>query len=180
MQQLMDLAEVENQRSEERIMARMVEFELELTSQMTSKVAAIDEAKTSLVTLVSRMADLNNKTVALLGAANPGTSNTLIGNARLRIVGGTQCRGRLEVFHEGSWGTVCDDEFYDVDARAVCKAMGLPFAHAYDIHGFGGGTGPILLDNVGCIDHLDTWSCSHRGWGVHDCTHAQDVGVHCA
>jgi len=47
-------------------------------------------------------------------------------SAGVRLVGddrGTE--GRLEVRHDGSWGTVCDDNFNDAAARVACYQLGL-------------------------------------------------------
>ena len=44
----------------------------------------------------------------------------------VRLSGGTlQHMGRLEVFHSGQWGTVCNDHFGLVNAEVVCKELGL-------------------------------------------------------
>ena len=47
---------------------------------------------------------------------------------------------------------------------------------------FGRGTGPLLLDRLGCTGREQTLlSCSHRGLGVtsYYCGHDDDVGVRC-
>ena len=46
--------------------------------------------------------------------------------ATVRLAGsGLLYEGRLEVYYNGAWGTVCDDDFENVDATVACKSLGL-------------------------------------------------------
>ncbi|XP_071476063.1 scavenger receptor cysteine-rich domain-containing protein DMBT1-like [Diadema antillarum] len=98
------------------------------------------------------------------------------------VEGGTYHEGRVEIYHDGAWGTVCDDEWDDDDARVVCRQLGYSTSYARAVSGgtYGQGTGSILLDNVEC----DGWesslaSCSSDGWYSHNCGHWEDAGVRC-
>ena len=100
----------------------------------------------------------------------------------LRLVGGTwNGEGRVEVFHNGVWGTVCDD-FWDInDAEVVCRELGyLGAASAPQRAYFGAGSGQIWLDNVACQgNETSIVQCQHNGWGVENCGHREDASVIC-
>ncbi|NXQ81400.1 C163A protein, partial [Nyctibius grandis] len=103
----------------------------------------------------------------------------------LRLVGGGgRCAGRVEVKHEGEWGSVCNYDF-DWDARwaaVVCRQLGCgPVAKASVYAPFGKGTGRIWLQPFFCRgSEAVLQDCPHFGWGQHFCGHERDVGVTCA
>ena len=88
--------------------------------------------------------------------------------------------GRLEVMHDGVWGTVCDDSFGSQSAAVVCRMLGLRGGEAKASAALGAGSGQIWLDEVKCRGtESSIFDCASTTWGKHDCGHGEDVGVIC-
>merc|ERR1711931_427488 len=99
-----------------------------------------------------------------------------------RLSNGTsEENGRVEVYHAGEWGTICDDSFDIDDANFICNAMGYDGAtEAYSSAYFGQGYGTIWVDDLACdASHTDINSCMTLPWGSHNCVHGEDAGVAC-
>ncbi|XP_054474281.1 scavenger receptor cysteine-rich type 1 protein M130-like [Anoplopoma fimbria] len=111
-----------------------------------------------------------------------GASISCGGNPPLRLVNGTdRCSGRVEIMHDGQWGTVCDDEWDIKDAQVVCRAMDCGTAQTAKTSSFfGQGQGDILLDDVGCFgNETSLLHCRHPSLGENNCGHSEDAGVVC-
>ncbi|KAF5893072.1 scavenger receptor cysteine-rich type 10, partial [Clarias magur] len=104
-------------------------------------------------------------------------------HSSIRLVGsGGDCAGRLEVFHSGSWGTVCN-ELWDIeDAQVVCRQLQCGVALSTHIPAwFGPGTGSIWLNEVECEgNEASLWNCRSQLCEEGECGHQEDVGVVCS
>ena len=100
----------------------------------------------------------------------------------VRLVNGsTNYEGRVEVYHNGTWGTVCDNGWDWNNAQVVCNELDLGYAVDAPRNAFyGEGSGQIWLDDVNCVGtELTIAHCSHRGWGSLNCSHGHDASVKC-
>ena len=115
---------------------------------------------------------------------------------------GTSCSttnaGRLEIFLNDQWGTVCDNGFHSDDATVACRQLGFEGYVLYSTEGIrslgyvsklkncyaimkinyfqycsytpASIDVPTWLDNLDCTPNdASIESCSHQGIGVHSC-----------
>ena len=47
-----------------------------------------------------------------------------IESTKIRLVGPSPYEGRVEVYYNGTWGTVCDNNFGSNDSKIVCRMLG--------------------------------------------------------
>lgn len=99
----------------------------------------------------------------------------------IRLVGGADdYEGRIEICHDGVWGTICDDFWSGNDGVVACGQLGLDFVSTTTRASYGEGTGEIWLDNVMCTgSETELLDCTHNGFGVHNCIHREDAGLIC-
>lgn len=101
----------------------------------------------------------------------------------IRLIGGsTALTGRVEVYHSGQWGTICDDNWDINDAHVICRQLGFPSAtQAFDSAMHGEGSGQIWIDGLDCTGYeLQISECNNYGWGNHDCDHSEDASLECS
>ncbi|XP_059212966.1 deleted in malignant brain tumors 1 protein-like [Centropristis striata] len=101
----------------------------------------------------------------------------------LRLMNGTnRCSGRVEIYHNGQWGSICDDGWEMQEADVVCREMNCGTALSVKYKSFfGRGQEDIWLDDLQCTgEEKFLADCPNRGFGSHDCDHNEDAGVICS
>ena len=101
----------------------------------------------------------------------------------IRLVGGTnRLQGRVEILYQGTWGTICDDGWDDIDTTIVCRELGFSNGTTARQDQFGSSLGPVWISQVSCLGNESKLShCAHGGAGIiGTCSHSQDVAVQCS
>ncbi|XP_049331120.1 scavenger receptor cysteine-rich type 1 protein M130-like isoform X7 [Astyanax mexicanus] len=99
----------------------------------------------------------------------------------IRLRGGEEiCSGRLEVYHNAEWGSICADLWDIRDAQVICRQLGCGpalSANRRAVDGSGGGT--IWMNRVKCRgNEIHLWDCPHSLKIHTGCS--QSAGVTCA
>ena len=161
-----------------------------------------DTAKSFTVTAVDDAVDDDGESVVIgIGTPLPEGLSLRIGSpseARVRLVdndvreasgalrlaqgGGVYggAFGRLQVYHDGQWGLVCEGKFGREAAQVACRQLG--FAGGEEGYGGAGSGGlPFWLKDVKC-DGTESRlvDCLHRGLQEHYCASSDIAGVECS
>ena len=108
---------------------------------------------------------------------------TVPSEREVRLVGGSGAHeGRVEVYYNGVWGTVCHDNWDLRDATVVCRQLSYGKAvSALRGAAFGRGSGPIWHNDLRCSGReANLAQCAHSCFGVRNCGHGEDAGMICA
>ena len=96
--------------------------------------------------------------------------------------GGDPFEGRVEVFHDGRWGSVCADEWGIEEAMTVCRQLNLGYAgQAVTKNNFGGDVLGVIMSGVKCrLDEISIYNCEHDEWTNATCSSKEKIaGVIC-
>ncbi|XP_043940523.1 adhesion G protein-coupled receptor E2-like isoform X2 [Protopterus annectens] len=96
--------------------------------------------------------------------------------------GSSSCNGRVDIYFNSQWGTICDDSWDFKDAEVVCRHVGCGRAQSFKSGAyFGKGTGPITMADIRCRgDEQYLSDCiASPPFPHHNCGHEKDAGVIC-
>ena len=99
----------------------------------------------------------------------------------VRLVDGGVNYGRVEIYENGQWGTVCDDYWDMTDANVVCRELDFSGATSSP-HGaaYGQGSDPILRDHINCRgSEASLLDCPYDQMSLGHCNHGEDSSAVC-
>ncbi|XP_064372458.1 scavenger receptor cysteine-rich domain-containing protein SCART1-like [Dromaius novaehollandiae] len=89
----------------------------------------------------------------------------------LRLENSDGCSGRLRVFYNGTWGSVCSNSMTPDTVSLVCKELGCGDGGFIETHlVYGKVSGPAWLDYVQCGKmNSSFWQCPSAPWDPQSC-----------
>ena len=95
----------------------------------------------------------------------------------LRLENSDGCSGRLQVFYNGTWGSVCSNSMTPDTVTLVCKELGCGDGGSLERHQPSGRkSGPAWLDSVQCGERNSSfWQCPSTPWNPQSCQDLREV-----
>ncbi|XP_078390923.1 scavenger receptor cysteine-rich domain-containing protein DMBT1-like isoform X1 [Cetorhinus maximus] len=116
---------------------------------------------------------------------SPGEAASVICSdlTKIRLMDGSDyCSGRVEVYYNNTWGSVCDDSWDMLDAQVACRELGCGTAKAAPGNAnFGAATSSFWLDEVNCNGtEFKLSQCQSNSIGEHNCSPGEAASVVCS
>ncbi|XP_070644765.1 antigen WC1.1-like isoform X2 [Bos indicus] len=93
-----------------------------------------------------------------------------------------QCAGWLEVFYNGTWGSVCCSPMEDITVSMICRQLGCGDTGTLNSSvGLREGSRPRWVDGIRC-QKTDTslWQCPSDPWNYTSCSPKEEAYISCA
>ena len=92
-----------------------------------------------------------------------------------------QCAGWLEVFYNGTWGSVCRSPMEDITVSMICSQLGCGDSGSLNTSvGLREGSRPRWVDLIQCRK-TDTslWQCPSGPWKYSSCSPKEEAYISC-
>jgi len=102
-------------------------------------------------------------------------------NGTMRLLyGNNEREGLVQIYLEGYWGTVCDDDIDSAEGQVLCRSLGFESNSVGVTNRIYGNGDRIWIDDVDCIGtESSILDCEIGQLGEHDCEHSEDVFLSC-
>ena len=93
-----------------------------------------------------------------------------------------QCAGWLEVFYNGTWGSVCRSSMKDTTVSIICSQLGCGDSGSLNFSvALREGSRPQWVDGIQC-QKTDTslWQCPSDPWNYTSCSPKEEAYISCA
>ena len=112
----------------------------------------------------------------------PVSSLSILEFLALRMVSeDQQCAGWLEVFYNGTWGSVCRSPMEDITVSIICSQLGCGDSGSLNTSvGLREGSRPRWVDLIQCRK-TDTslWQCPSGPWKYSSCSPKEEAYISC-
>ena len=114
---------------------------------------------------------------------SPDSSLSILEFLALRMVSeDQQCAGWLEVFYNGTWGSVCRSPMEDITVSIICSQLGCGDSGSLNSSvALREGSRPRWVDGIRC-QNTDTslWQCPSDPWNYTSCSPKEEAYISCA